>query len=49
MFFVKFVKFYRISFLQKTAGGLIPLSSNILDISFTLLAINQLSHDWLSV
>ena len=47
MFFVKFVKFYRISFLQKTAGRLLPISSNILDISLALLAINQLSHSWL--
>ena len=41
MFFVKFKKFYRISFLQKTAGWLLPISSNILDISLALLAINQ--------
>ena len=46
--FVKFAKFYRISFLQKTAGRLVPISSNISDISLTLLAINQLSHNCLS-
>ena len=43
---VKFVKFYRISFLlsslislflQKTAGRLLPISSNISDISLGLL------------
>ena len=48
-FFVEFVKFYKISFSQKTVRQLLPISSNILDISLTLLAINQLSHSWLSV
>ena len=43
-FFVKFVQFYRISFLQKTAGRLLPISSNISDISLALLAINQLRY-----
>ena len=47
--FVRFVKFYRMSFLQKTAGRLLPVSSNISDISLALLALNQLSHSWLSV
>ena len=46
--FVKFAKFYRISFLQKTAGRLVLISCNISDISLTLLAINQLSHNCLS-
>ena len=46
--FVKFAKFYRISFLQKTAGRLVLISCNISDISLTLLAINQLSHNSLS-
>ena len=43
-FFVKFVQFYRISFLQKTAWRLLPISSNISDISLALLAINQLRY-----
>ena len=46
--FVKFAKFYRISFLRKTAGRLVLISCNISDISLTLLAINQLSHNCLS-
>ena len=41
MHFLKFVKFYRISILQKTDGRLLSISSNISDISFALLAINQ--------
>ena len=49
MFFMKFVKFYRISFSQKTAGRLLPISSNISDILLALLAINQSRHNWLSV
>ena len=40
MHFLKFVKFYRISILQKTAGRLLSISSNISDIC-ALLAINQ--------
>ena len=47
--FVKFLKFYGISFLQKTAGRLLPISSNISNISLALYAINQLSHSWLAV
>ena len=43
--FVKFLKFWESHFYRR----LLPISSNILDISLTLLAINQLSHDWLSV
>ena len=35
--------------LQKAAWRMLPISSNILGISLALLAINQLSHDWLSV
>ena len=45
---VKFVKFYRISFLQETARRLLLLSSNISDISLALLAVNQPSLSWLS-
>ena len=45
----KFVKCYEISFLQKTAGRLIPISSNISDLSLALLTINHLSHSWLYV
>ena len=40
MHFLKFVKFYRILILQKTAGRLLSISSNISDIC-ALLAINQ--------
>ena len=47
MFSVKFVKFYRILFLQKTAGRLLSISCNISDISLALLTINQLSNSWL--
>ena len=47
MFSVKFVKFYRISLLQKTAGRLLSISCNISDISLALLTINQLSNSWL--
>ena len=46
--FVKFGKFYGISYLQKTAERLLPISSNILYKSFVLLAMNQLSNSWLS-
>ena len=38
------MKFYRILFLQKTAGRLLLVSSNILDRPVSLLALNQLSH-----
>ena len=48
-FFAKFVKFYRISFLQKAAGRLFLISHNISDMSLALLATNQLSYSWLSV
>ena len=34
--------------LQKTARRLLPISSNISEISLALLAINQLSQSWLS-
>ena len=47
MFSMKFVKFYRILFLQKTAGRLLSISCNISDISLALLTINQLSNSWL--
>ena len=43
MFFVKFVKFYRLSFLQKTVGRLLPISSNNSDISLALTTINLLT------
>ena len=41
-FFVNFVKFYRTWFLKKIVGEILLISSNILDVSFVLLAINQL-------
>ena len=46
--FVKFGKFYGISYFKKTAERLLPISSNILYKSFVLLAMNQLSNSWLS-
>lgn len=59
MFFVKFMKFYRIWFLQKAAGRLLPIYSFISDILrkfktsldklLALSATNQLNHSWMSV
>ena len=45
---VKFMNFYRASFHQNTAGRLLLISSNILDVSLALSAINLLSHSKLS-
>ena len=47
MFFVKLVKFYRISIVQKKAGQLLPISSNIWEILLARLAINQFSRSLL--
>ena len=41
------VKFYKISFLQKTAGGLLKISSNILDIACSIS--NKLTQSQLTV
>ena len=34
-------------FYRRQLGNCFPISSDILDISLTLLPINRLSHDWL--